>query len=314
MRIVTAGCLGLLMAVVPLTVRAEMIPGVGPLGEMTKIASGFQFTEGPADDGHGNLYFTDIPNNTIHRLSADRRVEVFTSESRRSNGLMFASKGRLLACEMSGQLVAWDVEKKERQVLADDYKGKPFNAPNDLVIDREGGVYFTDPHFGAANPLPQGGTCVYYWTEAKGLRRVTDNLPAPNGVMLSPDEKTLYVFPSGSSTMLAYPIQSPGELGEKREFYSLRPGGNGADGATIDSKGNIYITSHLGVEVVAPNGKHLGIIECPEKPANVTFGGTDLKTLYITARTSLYAAPMQVAGHRFGKWEHKETTTDGRDD
>jgi gluconolactonase len=300
MRFVLVTCLLSVMMDLGHSASGKEIPGVGPEGPVEKVAEGFQFTEGPADDGAGNLYFTDIPNTAIRRLSADGKVDVFTSESRRTNGLMFRAPGQLLACEMEGQLVLWDVARKERRVLADKYEGKPFNAPNDLVVDRAGGVYFTDPHFGAANPLPQGGTFVYYWTEQEGVRRVTDSLPAPNGVMLSPDEKTLYVFPSGSATMLAYSVASPGTLGDKQEFYELRPGGKGADGGTVDSKGNLYITSHLGVEVVDPSGHPLGIIECPEKPANVTFGGRDLKTLYITARTSLYAAPMTVAGHRFG--------------
>ncbi len=288
----------------------EGIPGIGPTEPVEKVAGGFQFTEGPAADHQGNLYFTDIPKTTIHRLTSDGKVEVFTDQSGRSNGLMFGPKGELYACEMAGQLVVWDVEKRERRVLADKYDGKPLNAPNDLVLDRQGGIYFTDPHFGAANPLPQGGTCVYYWSAKEGVRRVTENLPAPNGVMLSPDEKTLYIFPSGSATMLSFPVEEPGKLGPQREFYELQPGGNGADGATIDSKGNLYITSHLGIEVVDPAGKALGVIECPEKPANVTFGGPDLKTLYITARTSLYAAPMEVKGHRFGQAEKKSGETE----
>lgn len=277
------------------------IPGIGPTKPVEKVAGGFQFTEGPAADHQGNLYFTDIPKTTIHRLSPAGKVEVFTDQSRRSNGLMFGPQGELYACEMAGQLVVWDVEKKQRRVLAAEYDGKPLNAPNDLVIDRQGGIYFTDPHFGAEDPLPQGGTAVYYWSAEAGAQRVTDYLPAPNGVMLSPDETVLYIFPSGSATMLAYPIEKPGKLGPQRNFYELQPGGKGADGATVDSKGNLYITSHLGIEVVDPAGKALGVIECPEKPANVTFGGPDLKTLYITARTSLYSAPMEVEGHRFGQ-------------
>lgn len=280
---------------------AEPIPGIGPVGDMEQIATGFAFTEGPASDQGGNLYFTDIPKTTIHRLTREGKIEVFTDQSRRTNGLMFGPRGELFACEMDGQLVVWNVEKKERRVLADEYQGNRLNAPNDLVLDRSGGIYFTDPHFGARDPLPQGGTFVYYWSNKGGLRRVTENLPAPNGVMLSPDEKTLYVFPSGSAMMVAYPVEASGQLGPRRDFYELQPGGNGADGATIDSRGNLYITSHLGVEVVDPSGKALGVIACPEKPANVTFGRPDLKTLYITARTSVYAARMEATGHRFGQ-------------
>jgi gluconolactonase len=218
---------------------------------------------------------------------------------------MFNAKGELVACEMDGAIVAWDVAKGTRRLLTDKFKDKRYNAPNDLVIDRQGGIYFTDPAFGAPRPLPQGKTAVYYLSPEGKTTRLVDDLPNPNGVLLSPDEQTLYVVPSGQAAMMAYPIESPGTIGKGKVFCTLKqPAGvknSGGDGLTVDVKGNLYITSRLGLQVFDPAGKLLGILEVPEMPANVTFGGKDFKTLYVTARTSLYTIPMAVQGHRFAR-------------
>lgn len=279
------------------------IPGIGPVGPIRKLHGEFKFTEGPAADGKGNVYFTDIPATKINRWSVDGKLSVFTEASNRANGLMFDGQGRLFACEMAGQVVVWDVRKKTKKVLAKEYAGKPFNAPNDLVLDGHGGIYFTDPDFGAAKPRPQDATAVYYLSANGKLARVTSDLPKPNGVILSPDEKTLYVIPSGSADMLAYPVQGPGKLGEKKVFCTLKQPAKvkntGGDGLTVDVKGNLYITSRLGLQVVNPSGKILGIIALPEVPANVTFWGEGNRHLFVTARTSIYDIPLEVAGHVF---------------
>jgi gluconolactonase len=228
---------------------------------------------------------------------------VFSDKSGHANGLMVNAKGELVACEMDGQVVAWSADGKTRRVVAGTHDGKRFNAPNDLVLDRAGGVYFTDPAFRSPMPLPQGKTAVYYADAAGKVTRLVDDLPNPNGVILSPDEKTLYVIPSGQKQMMAYPVEGPGKIGSGKVFCELdqaKAGGNGGgDGLTVDVKGNLYITSALGLQVFDPSGKKLGTIALPEQPANVTFGGPDGKTLYVTARTSVYTVPMEVAGHRF---------------
>jgi gluconolactonase len=282
---------------------AKSIPEIGPAGEIVKLHSGFKFTEGPAADRDGNVYFSDIPNQRIHKVDADGKLSVFREKSNNANGLMLNAKGEIVACEMAGQVVAYSPDGKSRRVLADKYNGERFNAPNDLVIDRQGGVYFTDPAFGAPMPLPQGKTAVYYIAPGGEVTRLIDDLPNPNGVILSPDEKTLYVIPSGQAEMMAYPVESPGKIGKGKVFCKLkqrREGGkSGGDGLTVDTRGNLYITSDLGLQVYNPSGDLLGIIALPEQPANVTFGGRDLKTLYVTARTSLYTVPMQATGHLF---------------
>jgi len=281
----------------------EPIPGIGPKGPATKVAGGFGFIEGPAADGQGNLYFSDIPNARIHKLDAQGKVTVFREKSNKSNGLMVDGKGRILACEMDGAVVALSADGQGREVLADQHNGKPLNAPNDLVIDKNGGIYFTDPMYGAKTPLPQGKTCVYYLPKGGKPVRLLDNLPNPNGVILSPDEKTLYVIPSSQRQMMAYPVEAPGKLGVGRVFCELaqrRPGGNsGGDGLAVDVQGNLYITAETGVQVWSPAGKLLGTLVFPEQPANCDFGGPGNKTLYATARTGLYQVELEIPGHRF---------------
>ncbi len=283
--------------------KPQPIPGVGPAGEIVKLHTGFTFTEGPAADREGNVYFTDIPKETIHKVDRDGKLSVVREKSNFANGLMFNAKGEVVACEMAGAIVALSPDGKERRVLADKYDGKRFNAPNDLVIDKQGGVYFTDPTFRAPQPLPQGKAAVYYLAADGKVARLIDDLPNPNGVILSPDEKTLYVIPAGQAEMMAYTVDEPGKVSGKRVFCTLKQKegerGRGGDGLTIDTKGNLYITSGLGLQVFDPSGKALGIIAFPEQPANVTFGGADRKTLYVTARTSLYTVKMEATGHVF---------------
>jgi gluconolactonase len=279
------------------------IPGIGPAGKIVKLHTGFKFTEGPAADREGNVYFSDIPNERIHKVDAKGQLSVFREKSNHANGLMRNAKGEIVACEMDGRIAAISPDGKEVRVIAAQYEGKRFNAPNDLVIDQSGGIYFTDPAFLAPTPLPQGKTAVYYASAEGKVTRLIDDLPNPNGVILSPDEKVLYVIPSGQAEMMAYPVDAPGKLGAGRVFCTLKQPegkkGTGGDGLTIDSKGNLYITSQLGLQVFDPSGKLLGIIAFPEQPANVTFGGADRKTLYVTARTSLYTVPMEATGHLF---------------
>ena len=283
--------------------ESKAISGIGPVGKIVKLHTGFKFTEGPAADRSGNVYFSDIPNERIHKVDKQGKLSVFRAKSNRANGLMVNAKGEIVACEMAGRVVAISPDRKKVRVLADKYQGKRFNAPNDLIIDTQGGVYFTDPGFGAPQPLPQGRTAVYYLAPDGKVTRLIDNLGQPNGITLSPDEKTLYVIPTGPAEMMAYPVRSPGKLGKGREFCTLRgedgKKGTGGDGCAMDSKGNLYVTSSIGVQVFNPAGKYLGYIAFPEQPANVKFGGPDRKTLYVTARTSLYTVRMKATGHRF---------------
>ncbi len=286
------------------SLRAEPIKGLGPTVAPTKLHTGFQFTEGPAADATGVVYFTDIPNERIHRIGTEGKLTTVREKSNHANGLMVNGAGELVACEMDGQVAAYSADGKSRRILADKFNGKRFNAPNDVVADSAGGYYFTDPDYSAPKPLPQGVRSFYYLAaDGKVTRLAAKDLPNPNGIILSPDEKTLYVIPSQSAKMLAFAVEGPGKLGEGRLFCELKQADgkkdSGGDGLTVDQKGNLYITSELGLQVFDPAGKLLGVIAIPEQPANVTFGGKDFKTLYVTAKTSVYTVPMEVAGHRF---------------
>jgi gluconolactonase len=270
------------------------ISGIGPAGEVVKLHTGFKFTEGPAVDAEGNVYFSDIPNNRIHKVDLEGKLSTFLENSEGANGLMFDAKGRLVACQGgSGRMAAIEVADGKVVLLCEKQaeKGKP----NDLVIDAAGGVWFTDP----------GEKSVYYLGADGKVAAVLKDLPRPNGVILSPDEKTLVVLPSGSPEVLAYPVSAPGKVGEGKVFCKLEQAAQGpprgGDGLTVDTKGNFYFTqpSLSAIQVVSPEGKTLGLIRFPEGPSNCTFGGKDMKTLFVTARTSLYAVKMEATGHRF---------------
>lgn len=194
--------------------ESKPIPEIGPAGKVERLHTGFEFTEGPAVDSRGNVYFTDIPRSRIYRSDARGQLSTFLEDSDACNGLMFDARGRLLACQgESKRLIAIDLETKKVTALADRCDEKPFGTPNDLVIDREGGVYFTAPDTQS----------VYHVAAGAGGKavRVLEKLARPNGVILSPDEKTLYVLQSGSAEVMAYPVKSSGRLGEGKVFCKL---------------------------------------------------------------------------------------------
>jgi gluconolactonase len=279
--------------------------------EVQKVASGFKFTEGPVSDGRGNVFFTDIPNNRIMKLDSSNTVSTFMENSGSCNGLAIDGKGEMIACRMDGELIGIDVSSKAVRVLSKDYQGVRYNACNDLVIDRSGGVYFTDPRYKAPEPWPQGVEAFYYRSADGVVTRLGDDLIAPNGIVLSPDEKTLYVVPSLQKEMVAFDIESPGVLKNRRVFCELRQkdsnGNKGGDGCAVDTEGNLYVTTDIGIQVYSARpdahgmivSDYLGVIEFPEIPANCGFGGPDGKTLFATCRTSLYASRMPHAGHVF---------------
>ncbi len=276
--------------------------------KIEKLGAGMQFTflEGPAWDGKGNLFFTDIPNNRIYKYSLDGAITVFRENTNAANGLMFDHRGRLIACEGgAGRVTAMAPDGKVVEVLASQFEGKPFNSPNDLVIDKLGGIYFTDPRFGSEENMPQDKQAVYYRTSDGAIRRVIDNMTKPNGIILSPDGSTLYVVDTFDKYVKAYKVSDNGALTDEQVFavLQLHPQAksvkSGADGLAMDVQGNLYVTTQLGVQVINPNGRYLGIIQVPEVPANCTIGGVDGKTLFITARTGLYAIKLKVAGVQF---------------
>jgi gluconolactonase len=272
----------------PASTQAQ-IPGIGPIGEITRAQMGLQFTEGPAADLLGNIYFTDVQRNRIHKLDTQGNLTTFLENTQGANGLMFDPRGRLIACQGgAGRIIAIDIATKNVEVIASQFENNRFTSPNDLVVDRQGNVYFTD----------RGGNAVYFIATDGTVTRIITNLSLPNGILLSLDEKTLYLL-YGSPNLVAYPLNAPGQLGTP-QMFPLQ-GNGGGDGMTIDTQGNLYITRPgiNAIQVLTPAGQSLGTIAFQEAPANCVFGGPDLKTLYVTARTSVYTAKMQSIGYRF---------------
>jgi gluconolactonase len=264
---------------------------VAPGAQVIKLAGGFSFTEGPASDAAGNILFTDIPNNRIHKWSLDGKLSVFRENSGGANGLFFDKSGNLLTCEGGGRRLVSINPKGEVEVLTDEYRGKKFNSLNDLWIDPKGGIYFTDPRYGRRDDMQQGGEHVYYLSpDRKEIKRVIDDMVRPNGVIGTPDSKILYVTDHGGGKTFKYTINKDGTLSNKKLFAP-----EGSDGMTIDNQGNVYLTRG-GVSVYNKKGEKIEVIKVPEGPANVCFGGKDKSTLFITARKSLYSVRMRVSG------------------
>ena len=263
-----------------------------------KLAGGFKFTEGPAADSKGDVYFTDIPNNRIHKWSTvDKKLSTFIEDSGGANGLYFSKEGDIYACLGEKRCVTsfYLEDGTEKELVGDQFDGRPFNKPNDLWIHPNGGIFFTDPNYGRKE-LSQDGEYLFYITPYRDqVFRVASDLKRPNGVIGTPDGKTLFVADPGQGKTFRYTIDEgeEGVLSDKKLFAE-----SGSDGMTLDNKGNLYLTSGT-VKILNPEGKEIDNLAFPEKPSNICFGGADGKTLFVTARTSFYSLSMQVAGAGF---------------
>jgi gluconolactonase len=260
-----------------------------------KVAGGFKFTEGPAVDTDGKVFFVDQPNDRIHVWDENTGVSLWLEGTGRSNGMYFNAKGQLVACADEKNQLAYFDENKKLHVLHEGYDGKHLNAPNDLWIAPNGGIYFSDPYYHRkwwpeGHKEIQDTRGVYYLSTSGEITRVIDDFETPNGLIGTPNGETLYVADIKANKTWKYTINDDGTLSDKTFFAP-----NGSDGMTIDNKGNVYLTSGK-VWVYSPKGNLIEEIEFPEKPANVVFGGKERKTLFVTARTSVYTLRMKVKG------------------
>lgn len=271
-------------------------PLLQPHAAVTLVSKQFTFTEGPAVDRKGNIFFTDQPNDKIWKYDTEGKLSVFMEKTGRSNGLYFDAKGKLIACaDENNQLWLIDAGKKIT-VLLKDFHGTRFNGPNDLWIDKRGGMYFTDPYYQRdywqrkKPDLPRQD--VYYLPKGKQQPVIVDStLKQPNGIVGTPDGKYLYVADIGAWKTYRYEIGKDGMLTNRQLFASI-----GSDGMTLDEKGNVYL-SGKGVTVFNAAGEQLGNIPVPSNwVGNICFGGKDRKTLFITASESVYILQMQVKG------------------
>lgn len=262
-----------------------------------KLAGDFKFTEGPASDSKGNVFFTDQPNDRIMKWSVDGELSTWMQPSGRANGLCFDTNDRLWACaDEKNEL--WIIDKdKDVSVLLDSYMNGKLNGPNDVWVMHNGDAFFSDPFYKRPwwerDTTQQDGQCVYFLSTENGeLIRVIDDLKQPNGIIGTPNGKLLYVTDIGDNKTYSYNIDNGGILSNKKLFCEM-----GSDGMTLDDQGNLYLTNAGGVYVFDQEGNQIENIKIDEPwTANVCFGGSDMKSLFITAKTGLYRIKMNVKG------------------
>jgi gluconolactonase len=267
------------------------IPGVVAAG--TKVAivkDGFRSSEGPVAMPDGSVLFTEPGASKVHKIDKDGTMSVFLENTGNANGLALDSKGRLIATTALTVEVLYPENAKA--VLA-----KEESRPNDLVVDKKDGVYYT---------LPSHKPSAVYYIPAGGKPMLVGEVRSPHGVQLSPDEKTLYVGDSNGAYLVSFDVQPDGKLTNKRNFgkydgIEAGEGGAGpshADGIAVDSEGRVYVGIEPGVQIFDKAGKYLGMIPVSQRPQNLAFGGPDKKTLYLTGRSALFAVKTQATGYK----------------
>jgi gluconolactonase len=303
---------------------AEEKPSTPP--RAVEVATSVAFTEGPTVDAQGNVYFSDTTNSRIFKLSPDGVRTIFREPSNRANGLILDAQGRLIACEGSDpqvnqpRVTRTDLATGKVEVLADHFEGKRLNEPNDVTWDNQGRIYFTDRPRANPDPDQTGVNAVYRIDTDGSLHRILaePDIEKPNGIVISPDDKTLYLLEThpdaGRARMIrAYDLQPDGSVTNMRVFHNFYPGRSG-DGMTIDTQGNLYVAAGLhnprgtsetldtpcGIHVFSPDGQLKEFVPIPEDTiTNCAFGGPDMKTLYVTAGKTLFQIRLDIEGtHR----------------
>jgi len=304
--------------------KAPLPAGLVESGSRVARAALVAFTEGPAADAAGNVFFSDIQNDRILKLSSAGELSEFRTGAGRANGNMFDHDGRLVTCEGAEfgpggrrRVVRTDMRTGEIQVLTERYEGKRYNSPNDLAIDPRGNIFFTDPRYGDTAGTDLDGEAVYRIDTGGSVRRIISQpeVQKPNGIAFGPDPKTLYVVDSngaagGNRKIWAFSLAADGSASGQRLVYDFGRA-RGGDGMRLDVDGNLWIAAGInaprratetleypaGIYVVTPGGKLLGCIPIPEDTlTNLTFGPPDGKTLYVTAGKNLYTMPIKVRG------------------
>ena len=269
---------------------------VAPGASAQLVSSRFKFTEGASTDKKGNVFFTDQPNDKIWKYDTKGKLSVFLDKTGRSNGTYFDKKGNLIACaDEKGEL--WSISPKGKvKILLSDLRGKQLNGPNDLWVRNDGGIYFTDPYYQrdywTRKKSELDGQKVYFLSKgSKEPIAVAADLARPNGIVGTPDGKYLYVADISGSKIYKYTANADGTLSDKQLFAA-----QGADGITLDSKGNVYLCGN-GITIYDPQGNKIGNIPVPARwSANICFAGKNKDILFITASESVFTVQMQVKG------------------
>lgn len=283
--------------------------------KLQRVFSGGVFTEGPAADDQGRVFFSDCSENIIYVFNeSDGTTDKWSTDSGHANGMNFDHQGRLVTCCDGKKYPSSDTggahavrryeDNGDIAELATSYDGKKLNGPNDLCFDEQGNIYFTDPRYGYDDDIEQDCMAVYKIDTDLTLTRVISDLEYPNGILISQDNTRLYVVdhnpkPGGKRTLEEYVTEGDG-WAWNRTLMDFGDG-YGADGMVLDIHGNLFVTAgefeNAGVYVIDPDGQDLGFIPTGETPGNCTFGGEDLSTLYIAASTSLYRIRLNTTGH-----------------
>ena len=287
----------------PAGIAGVLAPGVA--AEL--VQEGFVFTEGPVGTADGGLYFSDVRANRTEYLDPSGKISVIREQTDGANGLALNKDGEIISAEGAGKRITKRDKNGAIAVLTEGIPGTPLMAPNDLILDAKGGVYFTDPGPGPFPGEPGRPTRVYYLPPGAKIPVVVDTQTTiPNGLTVTNDGKTLIVDDTAGPIVFAFDVQPDGTGTNRRAFTTLHdiPEGkiSGADGMAIDHDGRIYVATVTGVQVFDAKGQYLGTISVPRQPANLAFSGPDKQTLYITARQGLYRIKMLAKGpDRLGK-------------
>ncbi len=273
-----------------LTVGAQDFSGV----QIDKVAAGYLYTEGPAWSRDGYLVFSDVPASRLLEFKPPEKAALFREKSNGAMGNTFDAQGRLYTCETHARRVTRTDKKGKIEVIAEKYEGKRLNAPNDIAVRKDGQVYFTDPAFGNQQDTQDLDFYGVYHIAPRGeLELVAKSKGRPNGIALSPSGRTLYVAISDDRAIRAYDLDHKGTATNERVLVSGIEGI--PDGIRTDEKGNLYVAAAK-IEVYTPEGKPFGSIAFAETPSNCEFGGEDMQSLFVTARTSVYRVHLNVKG------------------
>jgi gluconolactonase len=269
------------------------------------VKEGFEGTEGPLPQADGSLLFTENRASRVVRIAPDGSTSVWLPASGGANALALNPKGEIVAALTEKPSVGIVRQGGEPRVLASAFEGKPFNRPNDLITGKLGQVYFTDPGGNAAAGAPPQTTAVYHLTAEGKLNRIATDIERPNGIALSPDERTLYVANTAGEWILAYDLDAQGVASNRRSFAKLAGfqqtetgPRSGADGLAVDAEGRLYVASTAGVQVFSPKGDAVGTIVLPNAPQNLAFAGAKRSTLYVVGRGSVYRIETDTQGPR----------------
>ena len=256
--------------------------------ELTIVAEGFQFVEGPLWKD-GSLLFSDIPANKIYKFTPDSETKIFLEPSGNSNGLSFDKNGNLVLAQHGERRIARLENDGSQTVLASHYECKKLNSPNDIAVKSDGAIFFTDPPYGISKEQEELGYYGIYRISPAGFVQLLDKtLRRPNGIVFSPDEKKLYVNDCEAKIIYVWDVVSDTAIANKKQFAVINIDGYGVDGMKVDSKGNLYSTGPKGLWVFAPDGTLLKMIEVPGQTTNCNWGGEDKNTLFITSGDTIY--------------------------